>query len=153
MRLLGQSFGEAMSHVRAPKSRTHIRRCCQQIAVKYGVQLQRNGHKHRFEDIFIFSILPMYKENHSTILFVLSGMMFAGYDKRGANLYYIDSEGTRTPGKVFSVGSGSIFAYGVLDSGYKFDLTNEEARELGRRAIYHATHRDAASGGLVRGER
>jgi len=78
------------------------------------------------------------------------GMMLAGYDKRGPQLYYIDSEGTRTPGKVFSVGSGSIYAYGVLDSGYKWDLTDEEAQDLGRRAIYHATHRDAYSGGIVR---
>lgn len=62
----------------------------------------------------------------------------------------MDSEGTRTPGKVFSVGSGSIYAFGVLDSGYKWDLTDEEAHDLGRRAIYHATHRDAYSGGIVR---
>lgn len=78
------------------------------------------------------------------------GMMLAGYDKRGPQLYYIDSEGTRTPGKVFSVGSGSIYAYGVLDSGYRWDLSDEEAQDLGRRAIYHATHRDAYSGGIVR---
>ncbi|KAG7300958.1 hypothetical protein JYU34_015311 [Plutella xylostella] len=78
------------------------------------------------------------------------GMMLAGYDKRGAQLYYVDSEGTRTPGKVFSVGSGSVYAFGVLDSGYKWDLTDLEAQELGRRAIYHATHRDAYSGGIVR---
>ncbi|ENN71488.1 proteasome subunit beta type-5 [Dendroctonus ponderosae] len=78
------------------------------------------------------------------------GMMLAGWDKRGPQLYYIDSEGTRTPGKVFSVGSGSVYAFGVLDSGYKWDLTDEEAYDLGRRSIYHATHRDAYSGGIVR---
>ena len=50
---------------------------------------------------------------------------------------------------MFSVGSGSTYAYGVLDSGYKWTLSVEEARELGRRAIYHATHRDAFSGGVV----
>ncbi|XP_066249421.1 proteasome subunit beta type-5-like [Euwallacea similis] len=78
------------------------------------------------------------------------GMMLAGWDKRGPQLYYIDSEGTRTPGKVFSVGSGSIYAFGVLDSEYKWDLTDEEAYDLGQRSIYHATHRDAYSGGIVR---
>ncbi|KAI4483889.1 hypothetical protein M0802_013227 [Mischocyttarus mexicanus] len=78
------------------------------------------------------------------------GMMLAGWDKRGPGMYYIDSEGTRTPGKVFSVGSGSIYAFGVLDSGYHWDLTDMDAYELGRRAIYHATHRDAYSGGTVR---
>uniref|UniRef100_A0A0K8TNU6 Proteasome subunit beta n=1 Tax=Tabanus bromius TaxID=304241 RepID=A0A0K8TNU6_TABBR len=78
------------------------------------------------------------------------GMMLAGYDKRGPGLYYVDSEGTRTQGSLFSVGSGSIYAFGVLDSGYKWELTDEEAQELGRKAIYHATFRDAYSGGIVR---
>ena len=58
---------------------------------------------------------------------------------------------TRTDGEVFSVGSGSIFAYGVLDKGYRHDLTDQEAYDLGQRAIYHATFRDAASGGVIRG--
>ena len=30
-------------------------------------------------------------------------------------------------------------------------MTDEEAYDLGQRAIYHATHRDAYSGGIVRG--
>ena len=71
---------------------------------------------------------------------------------KGPGLYYVDSDGTRTDGKVFSVGSGSIYAYGVLDKGYRWDLTDDEAYDLGRRAIYHATYRDAASGGIVRGK-
>jgi len=78
------------------------------------------------------------------------GVMIAGYDKRGPGLYYVDSDGERISGEVFSVGSGSIYAYGVLDQGYRYDLTDEEAYDLGRRSIYHATHRDAASGGIVR---
>jgi len=78
------------------------------------------------------------------------GTMIAGWDKKGPGLYYVDSDGSRTDGKVFSVGSGSIFAYGVLDKGYRHDLTDEEAYDLGRRAIYHATFRDAASGGVIR---
>ena len=69
---------------------------------------------------------------------------------QGPGLYYVDSDGTRTDGKVFSVGSGSIYAYGVLDKGYREDLTDEEAYDLGRRSIYHATFRDAASGVIVR---
>lgn len=52
-------------------------------------------------------------------------------------------------GERFSVGSGSTFAYGVLDTGYDFNLSVPDALELGRRAIYHATHRDAYSGGSV----
>lgn len=34
---------------------------------------------------------------------------------------------------------------------YRFDMSVEEAAELARRAIYHATFRDGASGGVVSG--
>jgi 20S proteasome subunit beta 5 len=77
------------------------------------------------------------------------GTMITGWDKSGPNLYYVDSDGSRLKGDLFSVGSGSTFAYGVLDSGYRDDLTVEEALELGKRSIYHAAHRDAMSGGSV----
>jgi len=78
------------------------------------------------------------------------GTMVTGWDKSGQGLYYIDDDGTRLQGQIFSVGSGSTYAYGVLDSKYKWDMTKEEAIALGREAIYHATHRDAGSGGVVR---
>merc|ERR1712166_1442395 len=78
------------------------------------------------------------------------GTMVAGWDKTGPHLYMVDDQGDRHKGNVFSVGSGSTFAYGVLDSGYRKDLSIEDAVELGRRSIYHATHRDGASGGVVR---
>ncbi|ORX87143.1 LMPX of hagfish [Anaeromyces robustus] len=77
------------------------------------------------------------------------GTMICGWDKKGPGLYYVDNDGTRLEGDLFSVGSGSTFAYGILDSGFKYDMTPEEAYDLGQRAIYHATFRDAASGGIV----
>lgn len=47
--------------------------------------------------------------------------MVAGWDPgSGPGLYYVDSDGQRTRGRVFSVGSGSLYAYGVLDAGYKW---------------------------------
>ena len=39
-----------------------------------------------------------------------------------------------------------------LFSSYRYDMTVEEAAELARRAIYHATFRDGASGGVVSGK-
>eukprot|EP00250_Pteridium_aquilinum_P007726 c17391_g1_i1 orf=140-970(+) len=77
------------------------------------------------------------------------GTMIAGWDETGPGLYYVDSEGGRLSGNLFSVGSGSPYAYGVLDSGYREDMSIEEAAELARRAIYHATFRDGASGGVA----
>lgn len=77
------------------------------------------------------------------------GTMIAGWDKFGPSLYYVDDQGTRVKHNLFSVGSGSIYAYGVLDQGYKYELEAEEACDLARRAIFHATYRDGGSGGFV----
>lgn len=77
------------------------------------------------------------------------GTMVAGWDLNGPGLYYVDSDGQRTSGQRFSVGSGSLYAYGILDQGYRWDLSVDDAIELGRRSIYHATFRDCASGGTV----
>lgn len=77
------------------------------------------------------------------------GTMIAGWDKTGPNLFYVDNDGTRLKGERFSVGSGSTYAYGVMDSGYRFDLSDEEAYELGRRAVFAATYRDSYSGGVI----
>ncbi|XP_055341538.1 proteasome subunit beta type-5-like [Paramacrobiotus metropolitanus] len=77
------------------------------------------------------------------------GSMIAGYDKRGPGLYVIDNDGLRVAGNCFSIGSGSPYAFGVLDTEYRYDLTEPQAYELARRAIYHATMRDPYSGGNV----
>lgn len=77
------------------------------------------------------------------------GTMICGWDSHGPSVIYVDSDGTRLKGDVFSVGSGSTFAYGVLDTGYRWDMTDEEAQELGRRSIYAAMHRDAFSGNTL----
>lgn len=77
------------------------------------------------------------------------GSMICGWDKKGPGLYYVDENGTRLSGNMFSTGSGNSHAYGVMDSGYRPDLSIEEAYDLGRRAIVHATHRDSYSGGFV----
>lgn len=81
------------------------------------------------------------------------GTMICGYTKRHGKdvpeIYYVDSDGSRVGGNLFSVGSGQTFAYGVLDVGYRPDLTIQEALDLGKRSILAATHRDAYSGGSV----
>ncbi|KAL4629588.1 Proteasome subunit beta type 8 [Arapaima gigas] len=77
------------------------------------------------------------------------GTMICGWDKKGPGLYYVDDNGLRISGNMFSTGSGNAYAYGVIDSGYRFDLTVPEAYDLAQRAILHATHRDAYSGGTV----
>jgi 20S proteasome subunit beta 5 len=78
------------------------------------------------------------------------GSMIAGYDNEGPQLFYVDSSAMRLNSNFcFSVGSGSTYAYGVLDAGYSYNMSDDEAIDLGRKSIYHATHRDAYSGGFV----
>jgi len=77
------------------------------------------------------------------------GTMIIGWDINGPSIYYIDSEGNRIKVTMVAVGSGSTFAYGILDSGYKWDLELEEACELSRRAIFEASCRDSFSGGNI----
>jgi len=78
------------------------------------------------------------------------GTMFTGSDKSGASLYYIDNDATRLRGRLFAVGSGGTFAYGVLDTQYRWEMSVDEAVALGIRAITSATFKDSASGGVVR---
>uniref|UniRef100_A0A8C5QP94 Proteasome subunit beta n=1 Tax=Leptobrachium leishanense TaxID=445787 RepID=A0A8C5QP94_9ANUR len=77
------------------------------------------------------------------------GSMICGWDKKGPGLYYVDENGTRMSGDVFATGSGNSYAYGVIDSGHRYDMSPEEAYELARRAVSYATHRDNYSGGVV----
>jgi 20S proteasome subunit beta 5 len=77
------------------------------------------------------------------------GTMIIGWDINGPSIYYIDSDGNRLKVSMVAVGSGSTFAYGILDSGYKWDLEIEEACELSRRAIFEASCKDPFSGGNV----
>lgn len=50
---------------------------------------------------------------------------------QGPNLYFCDNDGTRIPGKLFSCGSGSLNAYGVLDRFYKPKMSDKDAIDLG----------------------
>lgn len=64
------------------------------------------------------------------------GTMITGWDRNGPSLYYIDNSGMRLKGNIFSVGSGSTYAFGVLDSYYKFDMSVDAAIELGFSNFY-----------------
>jgi 20S proteasome subunit beta 5 len=77
------------------------------------------------------------------------GTMIMGYDESGPSIYYVDNKGTRIRGDLFSVGSGSTFALGVLDTEKRGRIKKDEAIALGIKAIRHATFRDAYSGGYI----
>mmetsp|Transcript_11838 Transcript_11838/g.17376 ORF Transcript_11838/g.17376 Transcript_11838/m.17376 type:complete len:257 (+) Transcript_11838:75-845(+) len=92
-------------------------------------------------------------EYHKKGLDLSVGTMITGFDDNKSDvpsLYYVDNTGVRlSSSSFFSVGSGSTFALGILDQGWREDLTSEEAIALGIKAIRHATFRDAYSGGYI----
>lgn len=67
----------------------------------------------------------------------------------GPKLVYVCSDGARLQGDIFSVGSGSPYAFSVLDVGLRWRISKEEAVGLAREAVFRATHRDAYSGNNV----
>ncbi|KAG4304783.1 hypothetical protein PORY_001836 [Pneumocystis oryctolagi] len=96
------------------------------------------------------NILYSYKGMGLSMVF--QGTMICGWDeRRGPSLFYVDNDGTRLKGNLFCVGSGQSFAYSIVDNGYSWDMSVEDAIKLGKRAILAAAHRDAFSGGIVNG--
>ena len=75
------------------------------------------------------------------------GFLLAGYDKSGYYLYEIGVDGSIFQQDNFVAdGSGSVFAYGVLESSYKDDISIEDGIKLARTALKTAMSRDSASG-------
>jgi proteasome endopeptidase complex, archaeal, beta subunit len=75
--------------------------------------------------------------------------IIGGVDDEGPNLYILDPLGSLIPDKYATVGSGAEIAVGVLEAGYKEDLTLQEGRDLVFRAMKSALARDVASGNGV----
>ena len=74
-------------------------------------------------------------------------LLLGGYDDK-PRLFSLGADGSVIEEKeYFSTGSGSPMALGVLEDGYKKDLTKEDAKKLVARAIDSARKRDIASGG------
>ena len=75
-------------------------------------------------------------------------IILAGYDETGPNLFILHPDGSKLEEKrFFSTGSGSPFAFGVLETMYKDGLSVEEAKKIAVKAIKAAVERDIASGG------
>lgn len=75
-------------------------------------------------------------------------LVIGGYDEKGAQLYSLDLAGGLSPEDEYTFsGSGSVIAVGVLEDGYKKNMTTEEGTELVLRAIRAAKERDTYTGG------
>lgn len=78
--------------------------------------------------------------------FYYVGLIIGGYDREGGHIYSIDAAGGCIEDHYVSVGSGSLFAYGVLEDHYVKGLSLDDAINVTIRALNVAMKRDSASG-------
>jgi proteasome beta subunit len=72
--------------------------------------------------------------------------LIGGFDETGPHVFNLDPFGSLTEEKVVSTGSGSPFAYGVLEDRYREDCTVKEMTPVVVKAVDSAMKRDVASG-------
>ena len=73
-------------------------------------------------------------------------LLIGGVDPSGSHVYSIDSAGGSIPDVYCATGSGSPYMYGVLEDGFKDNMTRDQAVALAARALNASGQRDAASG-------
>jgi len=99
---------------------------------------------------------PLTAEGAATLLAnILSGnrmfpyyawLILGGVDSKGGHVFSVDPAGGSIEDKYVSVGSGSTFAYGVLEEGYSRDMSVSDGVDLAIRGLTVAMKRDSASG-------
>jgi len=77
---------------------------------------------------------------------LITQTIVGGMDDEGASIYVLDVLGSVIPDKYAAVGSGAEIAYGLLEQGYKENMTVDEAKDLVTRAMKSAISRDVMSG-------
>ncbi len=80
----------------------------------------------------------------------ISHFILGGKDETGHYVYDIFPDGSiQFVDDYISSGSGSVFAYGVLETHYKKDMTVEQGAKVALKAVNTAMKRDSASGNGV----
>jgi proteasome beta subunit len=77
---------------------------------------------------------------------LITQTIVAGIDDEGPSLYSLDPLGSVLPDKYTVVGSGTEIAIGVIEDGYKENMSAQEAKELVVKAMKSAISRDIMSG-------
>jgi proteasome beta subunit len=77
---------------------------------------------------------------------LITQTIVGGIDSEGPSLYSLDPLGSVLPDKYTVVGSGTEIAMGVIEDGYKENMSLEEAKALVVRAMKSAISRDIMSG-------
>ncbi len=99
---------------------------------------------------------PLTAEGAATLLAnILNGNRFypyyawlilGGVDAKGGHVFSVDPAGGCIEDKFVSVGSGSPFAYGLVEETYSRDMATSDAVDLALRGLTAAMKRDSASG-------
>jgi proteasome beta subunit len=84
--------------------------------------------------------------NGSRMFPYLAWMIVGGTDGKGGHIYSVDPGGGSIEDRYVSVGSGSPFAYGVLEEAYSRDISVSDGVDLALRGLTVAMKRDSASG-------
>ena len=77
---------------------------------------------------------------------LITQTIVGGMDDDGPSIYVLDIIGSVLPDKYAAVGSGAQIATGVLEEGYKENMSQQDAKALVLRAIKFAIRRDIMSG-------
>lgn len=126
---------QLLAKVLTSELRLHEIRTGRRISVKEAANLLSG---------WVYNIIRRMSTMPGVVHFIMGG-----YDSSHA-LYDVFPDGSLMRIEDFvSSGSGSVIAYGVLESQYKEGLSVNEARDLAVRAINAALQRDSASGGGI----
>ncbi len=74
------------------------------------------------------------------------GLIVGGYDNTGGHIFSIDGAGGYIEDNYCSVGSGSVFALGALESSFKPEMSKEEGIDVAITALNSARRRDNCTG-------
>jgi proteasome beta subunit len=107
-----------------------------QLSVKKGMSV-RSAARLLSHIMYSYKLFPMMSE-----------VIVAGIDEKPV-LLVMDPIGSIIEDDYAAIGSGGAIAIGVIEDGYKQDLTESEARELVVRAVRQGIRRDALSGGSI----
>jgi proteasome beta subunit len=73
-------------------------------------------------------------------------LILGGWDASGGHVFSLDAAGGSIPDKYTAGGSGSPYAFGVLEDSFRDDMTVNDGIDLALRAVTAAMGRDSASG-------
>ncbi|HHD16577.1 MAG TPA: archaeal proteasome endopeptidase complex subunit beta [Euryarchaeota archaeon] len=73
-------------------------------------------------------------------------LLLGGWDREGGHIYSLDAAGGSIPDKYCATGSGSPYAYGVLEDNYKDELSTTQGIDIAIKALTASMKRDSASG-------